>query len=425
MSTTGGSDLTKTLGTISMVTSLIPGPLGLIASAATGIGSAISAGFDAAAEAEKAKVAAEKQKKIQIEAARVDLQAENVNQLKGATQTLVGAGAKATDVQGIINTGVENLKDQGIQGISNFQATFKGILDAGFADVFAGNNESLKKSLIGAVGTVSKSGLYSPEEAAQLLDPIFDAAGGGKAGLAAVNKYIKSKKFADVGLYTSTSGTEGELLDRQEAQRRTTDDFIAKNREKSKETYGPGVSALKKAIGDLDTDILGLRGNITSDQILKILGFEGKRKEFNQKFYSSSGSLDREKLRPVLETALSKQETLASGGNTGVAFGPGIDAKGNSMINNGTFFRGTNRTNSGIPTPGFTIPSVSGVTANAAPTGPTGKVGDEINVNDPNTKGLLPVLTKLANATPNVMVVNVKNKSELDALYRKLGLPTT
>jgi hypothetical protein len=237
--TGGGGPVSSGLGMASMVASFLPGPLGLISGAVLGIGSAIAGGFEAAAEAEKQKKEAEKQKKIEIEAARVDLQAENVNEVKGATQSLIGAGALATDVQGIIDKGVSDLKAQGIKGITDYNVAFQGILDNGFADVFAGQNKTLKSSLLKSIGTVAKTGLYSPEEAARLLDPIFDQAGGGKAGLAAVDAFIKKKKFADATLITPESGTGAYVGTQAEATAQA-------NKDATQKAYAPIIAELEK-----------------------------------------------------------------------------------------------------------------------------------------------------------------------------------
>jgi hypothetical protein len=237
--TGGGGPVSGGLGMASMVASFLPGPLGLISGAVLGIGSAIAGGFEAAAEAEKQKAEAEKQKKIEIEAARVDLQAENVNEVKGATQSLIGAGALATDVQGIIDKGVSDLKAQGIKGITDYNVAFQGILDNGFADVFAGQNKTLKSSLLKSIGTVAKTGLYSPEEAARLLDPIFDQAGGGKAGLAAVDAFIKKKKFADATLITPESGTGAYVGTQAEATAQA-------NKDATQKAYAPIIAELEK-----------------------------------------------------------------------------------------------------------------------------------------------------------------------------------
>ena len=237
--TGGGGPVSSGLGMASMVASFLPGPLGLISGAVLGIGSAIAGGFEAAAEAEKQKAEAEKQKKIEIEAARVDLQAENVNEVKGATQSLIGAGALATDVQGIIDKGVSDLKAQGIKGITDYNVAFQGILDNGFADVFAGQNKTLKSSLLKSIGTVAKTGLYSPEEAARLLDPIFDQAGGGKAGLAAVDAFIKKKKFADATLITPESGTGAYVGTQAEATAQA-------NKDATQKAYAPIIAELEK-----------------------------------------------------------------------------------------------------------------------------------------------------------------------------------
>lgn len=335
--TGGGGPISSGLGMASMVASFLPGPLGLISGAVLGIGSAIAGGFEAQAEATKQKAEAEKQKKIEIQAKLVEMRAENVNELKTSTQSLVGSGALATNVQGIIDKGIKDLQDQGIQGISDYQAAFQGILNAGFADVFAGNKESLKTGVLNAVGTVSKTGLYSPEEAAALLDPIFDAAGGGQAGLNAVNAYVKTKKFDQVQLYTNPTGG-AELLPKGQAIAQTRNDLIQAN---AAAFYGPTVDALKEAVGALKTDILGTSGKMNNDIVLKALGMD--MIQFNQKFVNASGyGYDTTKLAPILRAALSEQQAQLTGASA-VPFGPGIAANGTSMINNGTFpgMRGT------------------------------------------------------------------------------------
>ena len=338
------------LGGAAMIASFLPGPLGLISGAVLGIGSAIAGGFEAAAEAEKQKKEEERQKKIEIEAERVDLQAENVTELKGTTQTLIGAGALATDVQGIIDRGVQGLRDQGIEGISDYEAAFQSIVANGFADVFAGNKQGLKDGILTAIGTVSKTGLYNPEEAAALLDPIFDAAGGGQAGLNAVNAYIKRKKFDQVQIYTPTTGTGAEILPKGEAISRRRTDFIMGN---AQSFYGPQVDALKGALADIDSDILGMKGTIDSEEVLKALGLT--RIEFNNKYIDDSGlGFNTTELKSALTSKLAEvQRGLTTGSTSAVPYGPGIDASGNSMINNGT-----------LPKPLGTVPIGPGIAAN-------------------------------------------------------------
>jgi hypothetical protein len=235
----GTGPVSGLMGGAAMIASFLPGPLGLISGAVLGIGSAIAGGFEAQAEADKQKAEAEKQKKLEIQAKLVEMRAENVNEVKGATQTLIGAGALATDVQGIIDKGVSDLKAQGIKGITDYNVAFQGILDNGFADVFAGQNKTLKSSLLKSIGTVAKTGLYSPEEAARLLDPIFDQAGGGKAGLAAVDAFIKKKKFNDVTIITPESGSQAYIGTQAEATAQA-------NKDATQKAYAPIIAELEK-----------------------------------------------------------------------------------------------------------------------------------------------------------------------------------
>jgi hypothetical protein len=414
-----------------MVTSLIPGPLGLIASAATGIGSAISAGFDAAAEAEKAKVEAEKQRKANIKIENAQITAINLDTQQSTTDALLGAGVKGTDLQGIINSATTKIAGAAISGVTDEKKAFETLTTAGFADVFAKGTGKQQDALIASIETVMAAQAKSFEEAVQAISPIYGQGGGGGKGVKAVQKYIK-----DAGLDKVATVEDEETGD---VFTGTPEEIKAKKAEWADAARRrSAVDRGKEKLAPLETAMTSLNDpgqysgnfgnvfkndNIWNDAIYKALGIAGKdvnaRSEtFAKKYQGFLGSIDTDKLKADLQPLIDAYSNIIVQ-NTNTAPLQPAGTRPLVLAPNAPYNPPGKVSSTGLPY----IPSAPGTPA--APVGPTGKVGDEINVNDPNTKGLLPVLTKLANATPNVMVVNVKNKSELDALYRKLGLPTT
>jgi hypothetical protein len=272
MGSTGGSGLTTGLGMASMVASFLPGPIGLLSSAALGIGAAISGGFDAAAQAEKDRKAADAQRKIEIQTKNAEITAENLTQLKATGQSLVAAGAKATDVKGITDTAATFLKGQGIAGISNLgqaEKAFTGIVQNGFADVFAGSNEALKTSVLKSISTVAKSGLYTAEEAAQLLDPIFDEAGGGAKGLKAVQNYVTEKQFGGSKTITPYGTNKPVVVSATEAARISQENTVNKAMESYKEIIKNLTPLSKQDAGNVTSEDVRKAFNLTATEYLQ------------------------------------------------------------------------------------------------------------------------------------------------------------
>ena len=249
MGATGGSALTTGLGMAGMVASFLPGPLGLISSAVLGIGSAISSGFDAAAQAEKDRKAADAQRKIEIQAKNAQITAENLTELKGLAGALVGSGAKLGDVEGIKAKGVQDLKNLGTV-TSDYDKVFGAIVQNGFAKVFAGTDEAIKTGILKEIVTTTKTKQYTSSEAAALLSPIFDEAGGGTAGLKAVQDYVKEKGFSTSKVVTPYGSTESKILPKADALAVETGAAGLKDIASKKEELFDAIELLKEDKND-------------------------------------------------------------------------------------------------------------------------------------------------------------------------------
>ena len=431
MGSTGGSALTTGLGMASMVSSFLPGPLGLISSAVLGIGSAISSGFDAAAQAEKDRKSKIEAQKLEVIAKEATIKVEKERKFsaealgymesaglsKGQAAAAVireNAQAKALVSQyGVTGTTTADGKEvSAVDVVAGFRTALG---ESGYTSAIAKDTKSSNKMIEAMISLSKTMPGADPSALAAVVASAFK-----KSGMSGLEAIIKDKNV----VYTDTAGNQ-QYGTAEEANAQKIRTANMKGANEALTLIAPKLQSLSEAF------TLGSKGGIgkpvvkgsnmaaVSDSVVEKLneaGFdwsnvsEGREGSYNVK--QLKAEMDRQKA--AMDKKVSELTNLSSTGiyAGGSALNPmGSGARGTSDI----FTRGQSNL--------FKPPGVSAAVA-AAPTGPTGKVGDEINVNDPNTKGLLPVLTKLANATPNVMVVNVKNKSELDALYRKLGLPS-
>jgi hypothetical protein len=257
------------LGFASMAASFIPGIGGLIAGPLLGIGSMVAGAIESGNQKAKERAQQESQRKIEINAKNAEITAQNLTQLKATGQSLVAAGAKATDVKQITDTAATFLKRQGIAGISTIgqaENAFTGIVQSGFADVFAGSNEALKTSVLKSISTVAKSGLYTAEEAAQLLDPIFDEAGGGAKGLKAVQNYVTEKQFGGSQTVTPFGSNKPVVVSTTEAANIKGENEIKRATEKYQEIIKNLTPLSKQDPGDVSIGDVQRAFNLTATE---------------------------------------------------------------------------------------------------------------------------------------------------------------
>jgi len=413
------SALTTTLGGISAVTAMIPGPIGLLASAATGIGAAISSGFDAAAQAERDKSDAEKQRKIEIQAKLVEMTAQNVDTQQNTNDALLGAGATGTQLQDIIKSATSKIEDAAIKGVTDPKKAFETLATGGFADTFTKGTATQQKKLIADIEQYMSATTSSYEEAISALAPIYEQGGRGGKGVQAITKYIKDKELDKTRTVIDPKTGEPLTLPLAEANAKEAEWAARDKKAADLGTTSTSIGALKSALSsdggvkDSAAYKFDTRKLIANQDVYKALGIT---KEQFDKTYRYAGdptkTLDKDK-KDDLTTALT-QALIGAQSKYNSLLAPPVNpnAPKSPYVPRGAM----------VPDLPTYIPPTPG--APAAPVGPTGKTGDPLNVSDPELKKLGPVLTKLANATPNVVVVNVKNKSELDSLYKKLGLPS-
>ncbi len=427
MGSTGGSALTTGLGMASMVSSFLPGPLGLISSAVLGIGSAISSGFDAAAQAEKDRKSKIEAQKLEVIAKEATIKVEKERKFSaealgymesaGLTKGQAAAAvirentqAKALVSQyGVTGTTTEDGKQiSAVDVVAGFRTALG---EAGYSSAIAKDTKSSNKMIEAMIALSKTMPGADPAALASVVASAFK-----RSGMPGLEAIIKDKNQ----VYTDTAGNQQYgTADTANAQKIQTTNM--KGAAEALTLVTSDLQAFNKAIdlgkaGGIKDPVSGSEGYVSQavQDKLTEAGFdwskvpEGREDSFNIK------TLKAEMInqKAILDKRFTALTSLAS---TGIyAGGSALNPLGsNARDTSDVFTRGQSNL--------FKPPGVSAAVA-AAPTGPTGKVGDEINVNIPTLSGLGPAITKLANATPSVMVVNVKNKSELDALYKKLGI---
>jgi hypothetical protein len=251
------------------------------------------------------------------------------------------------------------------------------------------------------------------------LSGIYGDSGGGSKGVAAVKKYIKETGAADTVVATDETGTKQSFTVSKSEAAKLRAGWAARDARVAKLAItSTSISALKGAIGAADTKS-GIRfgTNIATDEVYKALGITKEQFDKTYRFGGDPNKVIADSKIEDLKTAL-QQALIGAQSQYNSLLAPPVDpnAPKPTYVPRGAM----------VPDLPAYVPSAPGASAGAgAPAGPKGTTGDPLTVSDPEVRVLGSAISKLANATPNVLVVNVKNKSELDALYRKLGLPVT
>jgi hypothetical protein len=425
----GSGPVSGMLGGAAMIASFLPGPLGLISGAVLGIGSAIAGGFEAAAQAEKEKKEAEKQRKIEIQAQNAEIIAENLDQQQTTVQGLVDSGATFKNVQDKITNATTIINEAAIEGVTNAKDALGTLITTGFADTFAKGSKDQQKSLIGNIESLMQATDYSFEQAAEILGGIYKEGGSGAKGVKAVEKYVKDKGAADTVVVTDETGTKQSFTVSKEEGDRLKAQWAARDKKRNDlETESSNLNATKVGLQALDPEktYIEQTANVSkwnNPAVYTALGMN--EKQFEAKFFNTT---TRTWMLQEIRDALTKANTEAQARYNAILIPPADPTTPAAPAANTAPTSPVGAGAGGGATPWsraastFVPASPASITAPSGPTGPKGTTADPLTVNTPALDGLGPAITKLANATPSVVVVQVKNASDLAAQFKKLGI---
>jgi hypothetical protein len=195
-------------------------PIGMGAGAVASIAGAIVTGFE---QANAEKEAEKEQKRIEIKARLVELQADKVNEKRTAIAALIGKGRDAagaektlTAITGAAKTSLNKLKDSQNTDVDQLASSLL------TSDVLADAtlNTSTRSAILKAATTAAASGFYSVTDAAtgalsvnydalqSALEAAFagdDGQGGGIAGIKALQSRVAGSRLTAGGAVEDTS----------------------------------------------------------------------------------------------------------------------------------------------------------------------------------------------------------------------------
>jgi hypothetical protein len=217
---TAGGGIGGALSTIGGAAMFAPNPIIMGIGAVASISGAIISGFD---QANQEAAAAKEQKRIEIKARLVELQADSLNEKRTALGALVGkgqdiAGANKTlnKIKTAASTSLNNLKDS--QG-TNTDALVSGLLTSNvLADAVISSKS--RDAIIKAATTAAASGIYSTTDAStgattinydalqSALEAAFtgeDGQGKGLAGIKAFQSRVSKTRLTTTGAAVETN----------------------------------------------------------------------------------------------------------------------------------------------------------------------------------------------------------------------------